>query len=76
MVDRDQSAQILTAIFRPCFFINDDSPYDINDDFPESLGDVREEEITLLLPCLLKQILAVIDDENGNGGPLCSCQYR
>lgn len=70
------SMQILTASFRPCFFINDESPYDIYDDFPESFGDVLEEEITILLPCLLRWILAVIDDESSYGSALCEGQHR
>ena len=60
----------------PCFFIDDEDPYDIYDDFPESPGDVREEEITILLPVLLKQILAVIGDESGYGSTLCEGQHR
>lgn len=62
--------QILTVILRPCFFVDED-PYDIYDDFPESFGDVREEEIMILLPCLLKHILAVIEHENSYGSTLC-----
>lgn len=57
--------QILTAYLRPCFFIDDDEAvYEIYDHFPKSLGEVREEEVTILLPSLLKQILKVIADEN------------
>jgi len=63
MIDNAPSVQILTGIFRPCFFI-EEPPFDIYDDFPESFGDVREEEITILLPSLLKQIPAVMDDES------------
>ncbi|MGP8153023.1 MAG: hypothetical protein ACLQBQ_02600 [Smithella sp.] len=57
--------QILTAYLRPCFFIDDDeAEYEIYDHFPELLGEVREEEVTILLPSLLKQILKVIEDGN------------
>ena len=68
--------QILTVYLRPCFFIDDEDQYDIYDDFPESLGDVREEEITILLPVLLKQVLAVIGDESGYSSALCEGQHR
>jgi hypothetical protein len=68
--------QILTVYLRPCFFVNDESLYDIYDDFPESVGGVREEEIMILLPFLLRQIMAVIDDESGYGSTLCEGQHR
>jgi hypothetical protein len=68
--------QILTVYLRPCFFVDDEAPYNIYDDFPELLGGVREEEITILLPVLLKQILAVIGDESGHSSALCEGQHR
>ena len=56
-------AQILTAYLRPCFFGEDDeADYEIYDHFPGSLGEVRDEEITILMLVLLKHILAVIED--------------
>jgi hypothetical protein len=61
MIDSCPSIKILRGIFRPSFFIDDESPYDIYDDFPESLGDVREEEIAILLPFLMRRILAVTE---------------
>jgi hypothetical protein len=76
MVDYGSSTQTLRVIFRPSFFIDDESLYDIYDDFPESVGDVREEEIMILLPFLLRQIMAVIDDESGYGSTLCEGQHR
>ena len=56
--------------------MNRSTLFDIRDDFPESLGDIREEEIAILLP-MVKRILAVIDDGNqaDDSGPLCEGQH-
>jgi hypothetical protein len=62
--------QILTVSFNPCFFIDEEDLYEIYDDFPKTLGAVWEEEITILLPYLVRQILAVIEDEKSNSSPL------
>ena len=61
MVDSGSSIKILTGIFRPSSFIDDEPPYDIYDDFPQLLGDVRDEEIAILLPFLMKRILTVTE---------------
>ena len=68
--------QTLTVSLRPCFFIYDEPAYDIWDDFPVPIRAVWDEEIVILMPHLMKQILEVIKNEQSNRSPLCKGQYR
>ncbi len=45
-------------------------PYDIRDNFPETIHQVLDEEITILMPHLMEQILAAGEDEDGNSSPV------
>jgi len=50
--------QILTASFRPCFFVHYGDDFDIWDDLPVPVGIVLAGEIELFVP-LMRLLLAV-----------------